>query len=317
MITISPSQMRSMGCRQKWQWQYRDGYRAIMPNHNLEFGSGIHAALEYYYTQVFGEDHSDLSQFFSNWMDLKIESINSKFDDEVEKFHDLKDLGVTMLDGYRKEYEGKEEAEFEVLATEKTLKRRLPLPIPGTDRMSKCWVIVRLDGIVRCLKTNKLFSLEHKTFKRFAPKEIENDQQFTAQMWVGQSYADSCGLDEPLAGVIYNGLRKQRPGPRVKVPLFERHKVYRNEHEVQAFLHRAYWQYRESKHWKIFAEPTTLGCSQCDFNEPCLEKMRGGDYQFLLNHNYTKRKDKKTRSPFSSSEKGKNEVKHGKSKSKT
>lgn len=285
MDTISPSQMRAMACRQKWQWQYPDGYTPILSNKNLEFGKGIHAALDHYYVPD-PDLEKDMIEYFSKWMDMRIKAIPGKFDDNIEQFYGMKDLGIVMLEGYLEKWGGKEE--FDVLATEKTLRRRLP--VPDSDKTVRCDVVSRLDGIVRCHITEKLFSLEHKTYQRYDPKGNDMDIQFTSQVWVGEKYAESLGLDEPIVGVIYNGLRKQAPGPKVKAPLFVRQKIFRNQSEIQSFLHSAYWMYKESRKWKIYPQPNAIECSYCDYREPCTEKMRGGDYQFLLDHNYKKRR---------------------------
>jgi|APSaa5957512622_1039677.scaffolds.fasta_scaffold13968_4 hypothetical protein len=269
MATISPSQLRAMECRQQWAWAYRDGYKANRMGDALELGIGIHEALEVYYK---GEE-DDPAGYFEKWFGIR--GIDS------EKM--LK-LGKAMLEGYVDHWYGKDE--FDVLGTEKTIFR--PLPVPYTDQVAECSVVVRLDMLVRCHRTGKLFSLDHKTFSRFNSKDIENDQQFTAQIWVGETLTDG----EPIVGVIYNGLRKQTPGPRVKLNLFERRKTFRNQAQIDAFLLRAYFQYRDAKTWEIFPQPGSIKCNMCDFQAPCSEKQRGGDYEYLLQENYTKRGEK-------------------------
>lgn len=282
-FTISPSQLRAMECRMQWFLGYHEGYRPRKSSDALELGKGLHAALDHFYsggTNVVG--------FFHKWVDKRIKEIGSQWDDEVEAMEKARDLGAGMLEGYVEKYFHKDK--FDVIATEKTLARRLPIP-DKEGKFARCDVVVRLDGLVRCHETAKLFSLEHKSFSRFSLGDLETDQQFTAQVWVGQELAIQCGLDEPVVGVIYNGLRKQLPGPKVKLALFERHKVYRNEAQIATFLNRAYWQYRETqlKSWPIFPQPSPMRCPRCDFNAPCTEMQRGGDYAFLLREQYTKR----------------------------
>lgn len=290
MQTISPSQMRSMACRQRHFWSYKEGYRAKNSGVALELGSGIHEALDHFYS---GKKEPTAVDFFSKWMDDKIKMINKRFPDEKDDFIDAKTLGKAMLKGYFEEYDDGKKDQFDVIHTEQTLSRPLPLPIPGTKRMSKCRVVVRLDGLVRDHKTGKLFSLEHKTFKAFEEKSIETDPQFTAQVWVGQSLAKQLGLNEEVMGVIYNGLRKQAPSKRVKAPLFRRFNIYRNQKQIESFLFTAYWLYRESRKWKVFPQPSPRECGICDFREPCTELMRGGNWQFLLKENYNKRRPRK------------------------
>lgn len=278
--TISPSQLDAMGCRLAWFWQYKMGYKSLRNNINLDLGTGIHAGLEHYY----GEGINPVDTF-TEWVDNRIKEIDPQWQDDINELQEAKKLGIGMLQGYLEEYEGKER--FEVLATEKTLTRRLP--IPGTNRFARCNVVVRLDGLVRDLYDGKIYSLEHKTFKSFNHNHLDRDHQMTAQVWCGQGLADELGIDEEVAGVIYNGLRKQLPSPKVRSKLFERHKIYRTKQSVEVFLHRAYWQYKElsKPSVAIYPQPNAIKCSGCNFREVCTEYINGGDYQFLLDQFFT------------------------------
>ena len=283
--TVSPSQLDAMGCRLAWHLGYKEGYRAMRSSEALELGTGIHAGLEYYYS---GKGHP--VEGFDIWAKKRMEEINPKWEDDRENMEKANDLGRGMLEGYYERWHDRDD--FEVIATEKTLRRRIP--VPGTGTLSKCYLVARLDGLVRDLNTGKLFSLEHKTFSRFTLSDLELNHQFTAQVWLGKSLAEHMGIDEPVVGVIYNGLRKQLPGPRVKRELFERHKIYRTERSIDVFLHRAYWQHREmSGNIPIFPQPNPIRCGQCDFKEVCLEYHRGGDWKFILNESFTKREEGK------------------------
>ena len=283
-ITLSPSQMAAMDCRLNWFLSYHEGYRPVKSSTALELGTGIHDALEHYYNG--GEDPAG---HFALWADRRMKEIGAVWDDDVDSMLEAKELGIAMLEGYVKEYAGRDN--FEVIATEKTLSRRIPIPGKGT--LSKCKLVARLDGLVRDHTTGRLFSLEHKTFSRFNPSSIEIDHQFTAQVWLGQNLADELGLDEEVVGVIYNGLRKQKPSTRTKLPLFERHKLFRTQNQIDVMLHRAYWQYREfyRPDLPIYPQPNPMRCGWCSFQNVCTEYQRGGDYQFLLDEQFIKRKD--------------------------
>lgn len=280
--TISPSQMNSMDCRLNWYWGYHEGYRPIKSSPALELGIGIHEALDKYYSEG-----ADPVAFFEEWSDNRIRELAAVWDDDNDDLLENKELGMAMLQGYVEEYDGKDN--FDVIATEKTLMRRIP--VPGRDTLSKCYLVARLDGLVRDHETGKLFSLEHKTFSRFNPGHMEVDHQFTAQVWLGQNLANEMGMDEEVVGVIYNGLRKQKPSPRVRLPLFERHKLYRTEQQINVMLHRAYWQYREFNKpgIPIYPQPNPIRCGMCGFQNVCAEYQRGGDFQFLLDEQFTKR----------------------------
>lgn len=295
MKTISPSQMHAMACRQRHFWQYSEGYKPKFSGINLELGDGIHAALEAFYKSKIditsSKNEPDIISYFLKYMDDKFKMADLKFDDDIAKFKEGVELGKVMLKGYLEEYDHGRKDEFDVIYTEKTLSR--PLPIPNSSRNAKCNVVVRLDGLVRDHKTKKLFSLEHKTYSAYDEIGMERDPQFTAQVWVGQSLAKQIGLNESVVGVIYNGLRKQRPSKKITAPLFRRTTIYRNENQIKSFLYAAYWLYRESLKWKVFPQPSTRECAICDFQKPCLELIRGGDYQYLLNENYLKRRPRK------------------------
>ena len=280
---VSASQLDAMGCRQKWFWGYPEGYRPIKAAIPLELGSAVHEALEYHYEG----DRTGTLEFYKNWVINRTDQLGYEAD---EKFTTAMDLGEAMLTGYVEEYATKDN--FEVIATESTLRQHLPTPNGGRSRYT---LTARLDGLVRDLEDGKLYSLEHKTYGRLDARAMEMNQQFTAQIWLGRFMADKLGLDEHVYGVIYNGLRKQAPGPRVKSPLFHRETLYRTESEINTLLHRAYWACREfsKKDLAIYPQPTPLGCAMCDFRDVCLEKQRGGDWQFLLDTNYTKRRSKK------------------------
>jgi len=281
--TISPSQMDAMSCRFAWHLAYPMGYKPRRVSSALSLGIGVHEALDYYYSE---KGHP--RERFKVWSDEKIKSINPQYDDDIQKMHDIQDLGTAMLNGYYDLYDGKDD--FDIIATEQTLSR--PIPIPSTGARSHCKLVARLDGLVRDHETGKLWSLEHKTFRSFSLSQLELNQQFTAQIWLGQGLAKSMGIDEPVVGVIYNGLRKQKPGPRVKLKLFERHKLYRTQRHIDTMLHRAYWQYREmnKKNLPIYPQPNPIRCSGCSYKEVCIEYQRGGDWQYLLKENFDRRK---------------------------
>lgn len=59
-------------------------------------------------------------------------------------------------------------------------------------------LVLRIDG--------KLWILDHKTTKQFATSFLELDEQSTAYMWLGRKV-----FKEPIAGVIYNQLKKVQP----------------------------------------------------------------------------------------------------------
>jgi len=283
--SISPSQLDTMDCRLRWYWGYKKGYRPLHVNENLALGTGVHLGLEYHYGKK-----GDPVRAFLDWADTEIARIDSKWTDDLEKMRDVRQLGEAMLTGYLEHYRGRDA--FDVLATEHTIMRALPDPTTG--RPSPYHVTVRLDGVIRDHKTGRLMSLEHKTYKRFDDSHFPRDHQFTLQTWCGQDLVETMGLKEEIIGVLYNGLRAQMPGPKVTAPLFERHFIERNQHQIDVILHRAYWQKHEfaQPDLMIYPQPNVVKCGRCDFADadgPCSAYMRGEDYQQILDELFVTR----------------------------
>ena len=283
MKTISPSQMDAMSCRLAWYLSYVEGYRPKQSSTALELGTAVHEALAHYYL---GKGHP--TPFFEEWVDGRMAKMENLWEDDLKKMADARTLGIAMLNGYIEEYKSKDN--FDVLAIEQNLNREIPVP-DAPDERSGCHLAVRLDGLVRDRETGFLWCLEHKTFSRFSLTHLDLDHQFTSQVWVGQALAENMDIEEPVVGVIYNGLRKQTPGPRVKLKLFERHKIYRTASQIGTLLHRAYWQFKETDRddLPIYPQPNAVRCSGCGFRQVCVEYQRGGDYQFLLDNQFKKR----------------------------
>lgn len=284
MDTISPSQLDALSCRLAWHFGYKQGWRPRRSSPALEFGTGIHYALDAYYSKK-----GDLVKSFEIWADKRIRELSKEFPDAASELFDNKNLGIGMLTGYLEEYS---EDDFDVLATEQYMTRPLPIP-PLVDRHEDpdCSVSVRLDGLVRDHQTGRIFSLEHKTADRFNPQFLDLDHQLTAQVFVAQAAAEKLGFEGEVSGVIYNGLKKNLPSARVKSKLFERIKVYRNQRQIDIFLHRAYHQYMELKNkgFVIYPSPNLVRCNQCDFQSICRAYMIGEDWKFLLEQTYDRR----------------------------
>ena len=290
-IGVSPSQLDAMSCRLSWHLGYRLGYRSRRLNPALDLGTGIHAGLEAFY-----EDKSvSPVDTFMAWCQQRKAELDPQWEDDLNEMVKLETLGEAMLHGYVEHYG--DDPDLEVIATEHTLVKRIP--IPEHTELSRYTITARLDGIVRDANTGKLFSLEHKTYGRLNTKHFDLDHQFTAQVWLGQDLAKTLGLDEPVIGVIYNGLRKQIPSSRVKDALFFREKIYRNQSQIDRFLHRAYWQCRDmsSKTVKIYPQPNPIRCGGCAFREVCIAWQRGEDYQFLLDQCFISRADRDAAAP--------------------
>lgn len=277
-IKISPSQLDRFGCRLAWHWGRL--YTPLKVAPPLQFGTGIHYALEGWY-----RSGTDPVALFTEWIDGEIKNISPEWEDDFERLYNDRTLGIAMLEGYLKEYQGKEN--FHVLATERTIERRLP-NLGGSEKLD-CYVTGILDAIVRDRDNGNLYVLEHKTFTQFNLGQLFRDHQFVAEFWLAQKLLKK--MKSPLVGVIYNGLRKQIPSKRTKLKFFERHVIGINQSQVQWFLKRTYEMYRiiSDRNLAIYPEPGQVKCNWCEFSDVCAEFMRGGDYKFILDNLFIKR----------------------------
>lgn len=277
---ISPTSLNSFAeCRLQWKWSHPDGYKRKGRSYHLDLGIGVHLALGERYEAVrLKKPRPDIVAIFSSWADMEIEKLNaddSMYPEDIETLAAVRTMGITMLEGYEEKYRNET---FEVLATEKDVEK----PIPGTD-----WTLrARIDTIVRDTTLGRLYVLEHKTFTTLHVDYLDKDHQLAAEAWLAQDL-----VDEPIDGVIYNGLRKKIPSNKTKSPFFERHYVSINEHQIGWLLRRCRAMHATltAPRLSIYPEPSPIKCGMCIYKDPCSEFQRGGDFQFLLDTVYDKR----------------------------
>ncbi len=283
---VSPSQLNDFSCRLLWKWAHIDGYVPKRKSLALELGYGVHQALEGLY-----RNRKDPVLAFKIWARKRFNEIEPQWDEQTESLDEAKALGIEMLRNYMREYKD-DFQKFKVLAVEKTASRPFPDYLGNTNAFAHGRLLCRVDALVEERRTGLLFVMEHKTFSSFSAAFLDRDDQMTAEIWCARALPER-PADKKIAGVLYNGLRKQE-AKRMKKggpPLFERHKIFRTQAHIQNFLSYAYVTYCEmtSRDLVIFPHPNLVRCSQCSFKEPCLEYLRGGDYKFILNHLFTRR----------------------------
>ena len=287
--TISISQMSCFGCRLRWFWSYVRGLRRDVAPVALSLGGNVHQALDQYYGSGQLADPVDTFLHLAN---AEIEALSPQWEDQRAALEEARDLGVAMLTGYVEEHHEEDLRRWEVLATEHSLERRLPVYGSPTQAMSLCWLAGRMDLLVRDRQLGRVFVVEHKTFSRFSPWWLDLDQQMTALTWLAEEL-EVLEPGETIEGVIWNGLRKQKPSSRVRNPLFERHHCYRNRQQIEAFLSRAYLTYRDMMASRAaYPEPDVRGCGGCEFMSPCIALQRGEDWQLILSTQFTSRAER-------------------------
>ncbi len=285
---VSPSSLSAFsGCKQAWKWGYVDGYRYMGRNFALDVGSGIHFGLADFYRdgnnprEAFGEWVDEQVDKTKGFMDAGGEDIEIALQSDLDSLEEVRALGDSMLKEYMKWFHAES---LEVLAVEQRLERT----IPGTD-----WtLVVIIDAVVRHHgKGGRVYVLEHKTFSRFEEWFLYKDQQFVAEAWVAETL-----VDEPIAGVIYNGLRKpNKPGNySASTNAMERRFISVNRTQIEFLLRRARGMHKAltSGSIAIYPEPSMPVCRMCSFKDPCDMLLKGDDYQEYLDLMYTKRESK-------------------------
>lgn len=265
-IVTHPSTLNKMGCKLQYHWSRN--YRSPILSEAQEFGLAMHHGLAEYY----GLEGDPIKAFQAYARTHNIEKV---------------ELGIAMLENYLDHYENEN---FEVLATELEIARRVPIPHDEKDppeRAKHFYVAAIVDTIVRDKKLDKVFVLEHKTFDRFYMGGLARDHQFVIEAFVAEGW-----IKMPIAGVLYNGMRK-KVEPTATTKLFERHPLYINKRTIKTMLHRVYWSLIEvtSDDFHVYPEPATMTCTYCKYKTPCEEYMRGGDWQFILDNTFEKREE--------------------------
>ena len=254
-------------------------------NAAFDLGVGIHEALAEFYKR--GKDPVAV---FEKWVDSEIRKVavlmeaggdlsRLALEHDMESLGENRKLGRDMLEGYLMRY-GKDR--LEVLAVEKQVLK----PIPGTD-----WTFdARLDGLVRDgRRRNHILVLEHKSYSQLQPAYLERDPQFVAYKWCAQDLTD-----EPVAGVLWNGLRKQLATSKSRLDRYERHVLDINDRQVELLMKRLRAVIEELTvgKFKLYPEPGTMTCSYCAFKDPCMLFCKGGDWRFALENAYEIKPDR-------------------------
>lgn len=283
--SISPSQLTSMECRLQWYWGTEKGYRPQWIRKNLDLGSAVHVWMENFYIPNHllkdMEVRPDPFEKMQEYLDKRKAQLDLQSSDDLFMWSEMSGLAHDLMKGYVAYYGSDPYREWEVLDSEKTLYYPVPHPITGEPTPYR--ILARLDGIVRDKNLGTLHALEHKTYTTFDRAHFAQDHQFTAQMLVGR--------DLDITSVIYNGIRKQRPGPRVRNAIYQREDIYRNKAQLSSFLIRAYYTAEQfygnlRDHLQIYPEPEKSKCARCDFRTPCKMYMEGISPKEFLSKNY-------------------------------
>jgi len=248
-------------CPQKHHYSYVELLTPKIDAPALRLGTGVHAGLAAHYS---GEDGVEATREWANQEVSRIKSID-QWDDGVETARERGNLAVEMVAGWIDWIREKDE-NIEVLAVEKEFS--VPLVTPRGQK-AHARLRGKIDGLV--LWQGFHWLMEHKTASSVGDayiRQLQLDEQVTTYTWAIQKYM---GIE--IMGCIYNILRTQLPGPRVKAPLFYREFVWRNKQELERIESRLYWKYREIKRKDrpIYPNPNQFNCKGCPYWSLCVE----------------------------------------------
>lgn len=225
-------------CRRRWYLETIDNLEPVIPTTALDFGTGIHHALEAHYGQT-GDPVKAFQKWHKKWygnVEEDLRGLGSIGEDALTEFWDLKALGTGMLTGYldwakeeddwevvsiegrgaQEYFEGKRSAKLTgpYLEHRATLDQgRVVAPIlrggdvfKGAPRLSG-----RIDMLVERKGVGKkgLWIVDHKTTASSpSDKGLDYEDQIT-----GYCYLVWRLTGQMPRGVIFNYLVKQLPKP--------------------------------------------------------------------------------------------------------
>jgi hypothetical protein len=269
LYTITHSERQAfLSCQLKHHFAYEERLSAVRKAPALWIGTYVHLGLDAYYS-----GKVDFLALTEAAIDADIQKAKEDYPamwpEDEEKLEGSKVLVLAMLEGWPGFLaEHDLDQEFEIVATELEFELRLPTPNGGK---SHCIFRGKVDGIARHLPTGNLFLVEHKTAKQVGDSYIEQlqrDPQVPAYM----AGVRECHGYETI-GCIYNILRQQMPGPRVKAPLYYREWVWRSEREIQEQIQWLYHTYRAISKPRHISIPnrSPMTCPSCSYKTICLE----------------------------------------------
>ena len=186
-------------CRRKWDFTspYGQFLEPIIPNKNLWLGSMVHAALADYYE---GFINVGLVERFK---EVAFERCPENLSpEEAEVFQDSIDLGCGMLEHYN-QWSIQADSPYDVVATE----IKFEVPITDTSGKHIFTFAGTFDGLFWDTINKEFVLLETKTAEKMGPFEfLEFDEQITNYLLAAKMV-----FDFPVAGVLYNVLRKKLP----------------------------------------------------------------------------------------------------------
>jgi Zierdtviridae exonuclease len=293
-------------CPQKWEWEYRYGYKpkASRQADALWFGIGVHEALAPWYGKGKrrGPHPADT---FEQWAGDEVRYAKTWLDDEFEDavWEDATELGVAMLEQYVDFY-GKD-SDWYVIAVEEPFSVKITREGRPVGVFKSRW-----DGVIRW--RGHTYLLEHKTASQIVTAYLELDDQGGSYLAVATQVLRARGVLKPrehIEGIVYNFLRKSMPDTRERdedgmylnkngsiskrqpPDPFVRVLVERNESEMRTQLERIADEVTVMNAMRdgtlpVFKTPGK-DCPRCPFWTPCVLHEQGSDaYREILKQHF-------------------------------
>lgn len=224
-------------CRRKWWFAY---HRRLQPKHEnptgaRSIGTTLHEALRYHYVgpaapkvnvqdaleAIIARNYYDLRTYHESVDgDLIPLSVDTQFKADA-------DLMRIIVEGYIQWLaETGSDAEFEVTGSEVYLEADL-------DLIDNVKIIGRLDARVRRVSDGMRLFIDHKS--------VGNFQQLTRVLHLNEQmlwYILLESLQEdpaPIAGALYNMMRRVKRSANAKPPFYDRVEVHHNKYELESF----------------------------------------------------------------------------------
>jgi len=299
-------------CRMKWYWTYEVGIVRKRVERAPFIGACGHVAIA---AKLRGDNYE---QAVCDWLEQEI-SKKPLFEEEETEYREMADLVIKIMSRYLDNYDD----DFEPILVE----HKFEIPIRGIKtRLIGYW-----DGIVRG-QDGHMWLLEHKFPKqRFRTEnDLELDGQIGTYQYaahrlgypiVGTIYNQILGRvpatpklnkDGSVSrAAIYTDWQtyrdfvvKQKLDPadylEMKEKLadfkfFQRNYIYRSIKEVRLFardMERRIWDMQKSKK-HIYRSESFITCGMCSYRELCLESMRGGDIQYIIEDQFEPKSSRK------------------------
>ena len=308
-----------MRCRTAWNWGSfnREGWTSIIHKPALQIGHLWHA------TQAEWSLHPELdpNNLLLDMANQELDRVRAEYLEKIGAPISEMELGpsyegIKLLMGMTKNYHDRWGSPLPDGFTMVSPEQTCVVPIPNTEHrcytcfwpghgsvsgfpVENCpecsgtgssvhYLSGTLDGLIQSAD-GRIYVLERKTYGQRPKVEVlEMQDQFLAYLWILREL----GIGE-VGGLAYDGAWKRAQPPKGSTleDLFLRTLLQRNKHELDDFTHQVRAQAMEmgNPNLQIYPNRRWDGCWDCDFVEPCIAKMKGYDYQSLLNSKFVKR----------------------------